>query len=110
VGVIAVFWRARLNQLLSMMGIFIEYPWLAALVATLFLGLGRWRGRRAAVAVGVVWLLYAVYEMGMKQRWLCSGECNIRIDLLLVYPMLLVLTVVGVVGLLRGGGGRRSVV
>ncbi len=96
-----------MNQLLSMMAIFIEYPWLAALLGVPLLGLGRWRGRRAAVAAGLAWLLYAVYETGMKQRWLCSGECNIRIDLLLVYPMLLVLTVVGVVSLLRPGRGRR---
>ncbi len=93
-----------MNQLLSMMAIFIEYPWLAALVGVALLGLGR--GRRGAVVAGVVWLLYAVYETGMKQRWLCSGECNIRVDLLLVYPLLLVLTVVGVVSLLRTRRGR----
>ena len=25
----------------------------------------------------------------MKRRWLCSGECNIRVDLLVIYPALL---------------------
>ena len=93
-----------MKQLLSMMAIFIQYPWLAALVGLALLGLGR--GRRAAAVAGVVWLLYAVYETGMKQRWLCSGECNIRVDLLLVYPLLLVLTVIGVVSLLRTRRGR----
>ena len=29
----------------------------------------------------------------MYLRILCSGECNIRIDLLLIYPMLLMLSV-----------------
>ena len=48
-----------------------------------FLLLGR--RRRAAVAVGLVWLLYAVYETGMKQRWLCSGECNMPGDELIAY-------------------------
>jgi len=90
------------------MAIFIEYPWLAALIGLLLLWLGRWRGSRVAVGAGLTWLLYAVYETGMKQRWWCSGECNIRIDLLLVYPMLLVLSVVAVVTLLRPGRGRRS--
>jgi hypothetical protein len=89
-----------------MMSIFIEYPWLAALIGVPLLALGRWRGRGAAVATGIAWLLYAVYETGMKQRWWCSGECNIRIDLLLVYPMLLVLTAVGMVNLLRTGRGH----
>jgi hypothetical protein len=44
----------------------------------------------------------------MKLRWFCSGECNIRIDLLLIYPFLLLATVLGAVSLLRrqGAGGR----
>jgi hypothetical protein len=92
------------------MAIFIEYPWLAALIGVPLLALGRWRGRPVAVAAGLVWLLYAVYETGMMQRWWCSGECNIRIDLLLVYPMLLVVTLIGVVSLLRTGRRRRSTV
>jgi hypothetical protein len=49
----------------------------------------------------VVWLLYAAYETGMQQRWLCSGECNIRVDLLLIYPLLLVASAVATVGLVR---------
>ena len=93
-----------MGQFLSMMAIFIEYPWLAALIGVFLLAFGR--GRRAPVVAGVAWLLYAVYETGMKQRWLCSGECNIRVDLLLVYPMLLVVTVVAVVSLIRNGRGR----
>jgi hypothetical protein len=86
------------------MAIFIEYPWLAVLIGLLLLWLGRRRGARVAVAAGIVWMLYAVYETGMKQRWLCTGECNIRVDLLLVYPILLVLTVVAVVSHLRTTG------
>ena len=78
-----------------------QYPWLAALVGVALLWPGVLRGRRVAVGAGVVWLLYAVYEYGMKQRWLCTGECNIRVDLLLIYPVLVLLTVVGVVNLLR---------
>ena len=95
-----------MNQLLSMMAIFIAYPWLAALVGVALLVLGR--GRRAAAVAGLLWLLYAVYETGMKQRWWCTGECNIRVDLLLVYPLLLIVTVIGVVNLLRTRRGRGS--
>jgi len=97
-----------MNQLLSMMAIFIAYPWLAALVGVALLVLGR--GRRAAAVAGLLWLLYAVYETGMKQRWWCTGECNIRVDLLLVYPLLLIVTVIGVVNLLRTRRGRGSTV
>jgi len=73
--------------------VMIAYPWLAGVVAACFAGLW-WRGRRrvAALAAGV-WALYMVYEYLMYARVLCSGECNIRVDLLLVYPALLVLSV-----------------
>jgi hypothetical protein len=84
-----------------MMGIFIEHPWLAAAVGVLLVGLGRTRARRIAIVVGVIWLLYAAYETAMRLRWLCSGECNIRVDLLLIYPLLLAATLVGIVSLLR---------
>jgi hypothetical protein len=53
------------------------------------------------VGAGVVWLLYALYETGMQQRWLCSGECNIWIDLLVIYPVLLIAVVVAGVSVLR---------
>jgi len=56
---------------------------------------------RVAMGAGGIWLLYAVYEFGMKQRWLCSGECDIRIDLLAIYPVLLVVLVAGCISLLR---------
>jgi hypothetical protein len=95
------------QQLLTVMAIFIQYPILAAIIGLLLLGLGRWIGRRLVTAVGVIWLLYAAYETGMQQRWLCSGECNIRIDLLLIYPLLLVMSGAAVAIMLRGGRARR---
>jgi hypothetical protein len=98
-----------MDQLLTVMAILIEYPWLAAAIGLLLLGLGWWRDRRTATGVGLVWLLYAAYETGMRQRWLCSGECNIRIDLLLIYPFLLLATFAGIVSLLRSLNlGKRS--
>jgi hypothetical protein len=84
------------------MAIFIEYPFLAAVIGVILLGLGRRTRRRTAVGVGVVWLLYALYETGMQRRWLCSGECNIRIDLLVIYPALLIGAVAASVSILRG--------
>ena len=72
------------------MAIFIEYPFLAAVVGVLLVALGRRSRRRTPVGAGVVWLVYSAYETGMQQRWLCSGECDIRIDLLAIYPVLLI--------------------
>ncbi|MGN6391203.1 MAG: hypothetical protein ACTHM9_03005 [Gemmatimonadales bacterium] len=90
-----------MDRLFSAMAIFIEYPALAGIVGVVLMALGRRNHRRVAVGVGVVWLLYALYEFGMKERWLCSGECNIRIDLLLIYPALFLGLVVAGVSLLR---------
>jgi hypothetical protein len=90
------------DPLLSAMAFFIEYPLGAAVIGALLLGLGRVRRRRTPVAIGVLWLLYAVYETGMHERWLCSGECNIRIDLLAIYPALLVGSLAAAISLLRG--------
>ena len=83
------------------MTIFVEYPLLAGAIGIVLLGLGRRAHRRVAVGAGLVWLLYGLYEIGMQQRWLCTGECNIRIDLLLIYPVLLVGLVAALVSLLR---------
>ena len=88
------------------MAIFIEHPLWAGVIGLLLLVLGRWTGHRTPAAVGIVWLLYALYETGMQQRWLCSGECNIRIDLLVIYPALLIGLLVAGLSLLR----RRSTI
>jgi hypothetical protein len=89
---------------MTAMAVLIQYPFLAAVVGIVLLGLGRWARRRVAVGAGLAWMLYALYETGMQRRWLCSGECNIRIDLLVIYPVLLVALGVAAVSLLRRPG------
>jgi hypothetical protein len=88
------------------LAIFIEYPALALVIGAVLLTLGRRARRRVALGAGIAWLLYGLYELGMRHRWLCSGECNIRIDLLLIYPLLAVGLVAAVVSLLRARSGR----
>ena len=97
-----------MDHVFRAMAILIDYPVLAGVIGLLLVGLGRWAGRRIVLGVGLIWLLYAVYETGMQQRWLCSGECNIRVDLLLIYPLLLVAFAVAVVSLLRAGRGGKG--
>ena len=77
------------------MSIFIEYPLLALLPSLVFAGLFRVTRRPFVVVVAVAWIFYGIYEYGMRERILCSGECNIRADLLLIYPALVVASVVG---------------
>jgi hypothetical protein len=52
---------------------------------------------RLALVTGVLWILYGFYEYLMQIRVLCSGECNIRVDLLLIYPILIVYTIASAV-------------
>ncbi|HZN97487.1 MAG TPA: hypothetical protein VFB61_07160 [Gemmatimonadales bacterium] len=98
-----------MEQLFRVMAIFIQYPLLAAVPGVILLALGLRARRTTAAAVGVVWLLYALYETGMKQRWLCSGECNIRVDLLLIYPVLLLSLAAATVSLLRARKPARPI-
>ena len=67
----------------------VEASVIAVLVATVLLMLWRWLGSRRWLVLALVWLVYAIYEVLMAKRALCSGECNIRVDLLLLYPLLL---------------------
>ncbi|HJU65669.1 MAG TPA: hypothetical protein VJ596_08325 [Gemmatimonadaceae bacterium] len=84
-----------------MIALFVEYPALALLPALVFFALYGQARRRALLIAGATWLLYALYEYGMKRRVLCSGECNIRVDLLLLYPALLVMSLVALIAYLR---------
>jgi hypothetical protein len=97
---------------MTLLGVFVAWPWLALLPAALFLALYRASRRKTVAAAGVIWLLYAVYEYAMQRRWLCSGECNIRVDLLLLYPFLVLISVIaGIVAvraMMRKPGGTDS--
>jgi len=85
--------------------VFVAYPLLALLPAAAFAALYCASSRRLVAAAAVLWVLYALYEYGMHRRWLCTGECNIRVDLLLLYPVLwivsLVAVIVGIIALRR---------
>ena len=84
--------------------IFIAFPWMAAVIAAVFAALALWRRSRVAGLAAAAWGAYSAYEYLMYARVLCSGECNIRVDLLLAYPALALLSLVALVGTLR----RRS--
>jgi hypothetical protein len=98
--------RWAVDRLLDWMAIFIAYPLLAAVIGGLLLASGRYARRRLPMAAGIIWLLYALYEFGMKRRLLCSGECDIRIDLLAIYPLLLLVLGAGAISLLLALSGR----
>ncbi len=85
------------------LSVFIVYPWAALGVAAVFAALWARRRRRPAAVAALLWAGYSVYEYLMHVRVLCSGECNIRVDLLLLYPVLLLVSLWAAVSLLRSG-------
>lgn len=83
------------------LGVFIGWPFLALVPAAVFAAL-YFRCRRSIILVAALaWLAYFPYEQAMKLRVLCSGECNIRVDLLLLYPILALLSVLATVAYVK---------
>ena len=72
------------------------FPTIAAVAVALVLG-SIWACTRSrwALLLSATWLSYAGYEFLMFTRVLCTGECNIRVDLLLIYPVLALVTLLG---------------
>ena len=82
--------------------VFISRPLAAFIPAALF-GVGfAWNRRIVTLVAALAWALYAVLETLNYARITCSGECNIRIDLLVIYPALWIFSIAGVVGLVMG--------
>jgi hypothetical protein len=73
----------------------IPRPWLALIPALVYAALYLVSQRRFVLVVAAAWCLYAAMEFGNYMRWTCSGDCNIRIDLLLIYPVLILLSISG---------------
>jgi len=81
---------------MAFLAVLIVWPFLALVPALVFAWLfGRYR-RPLVLVASLAWLAYFPYELAMKLRILCSGECNIRVDLLLLYPLLAVLSALAI--------------
>lgn len=73
--------------------VFIAHPWAALLVAGGCAALW-WLGHnKVALAAAIAWAGYAGYEYLMFGRILCTGDCNIRVDILLIYPLLVLISI-----------------
>jgi len=75
----------------------IALPLLSVLFGLLIVTCFKLAHGHVLLATGTQWIAYGVYEYLMQILVLCSGECNIRVDLLLTYPVLLALTLVSLV-------------
>lgn len=60
----------------------------AGMMAVIHMVAGWQRPRLAVIVSGILWLLYAVYERLVATGVLCDANCNIRVDLVLFFPIL----------------------
>ena len=81
---------------------FIDTPSMALIPALVFLV--SWFSRRDSMAAiaAFCWASYALLETLNKARITCSGECNIRIDLLMIYPGLILISVGAFIAIMIG--------
>jgi len=84
-----------MDVLFRNMAVLIEHPLLAAVPGAVFVGLFAVSRKLLVLTAAVAWLAYLPYEYAMKLRLLCSGDCDIRLDLMVLYPALLIISVVG---------------
>lgn len=85
-----------MDVLFRNMAVLIEHPLLAAVPGAVFVALFAVSRKLLVLTAAAAWLAYLPYEYAMKLRLLCTGDCNIRLDLMVLYPVLLIVSVVGV--------------
>lgn len=86
---------------LEYLSLFIIFPVGALLIGGIFLAVAIARRKVIPYITATLWFLYGIYESLMYARVLCSGECNIRVDLLLIYPILIIATILGIISVAR---------
>jgi hypothetical protein len=77
--------------------VFISHPVGAFLPAAVFAGLYFVKPRMGILIAALCWAGYAILETLNWARITCSGECNIRVDLLVIYPVLWIASIAAVV-------------
>ena len=80
--------------------VFIHEPLFAIIPAVVFLFAWYMRDDFISGIAAFSWAVYAAVETLNKYRILCSGECNIRIDLLIIYPGLILISVAAFVSII----------
>lgn len=78
-------------------GILIIFPFGAAIIGALYLRMYFKAKARLSLVTGLLWLMYSLYEHLIYFNIACPEGCNIRVDLLLIYPILFVMSVISTV-------------
>ena len=64
------------------------FAFAAVMIGVLHLVAAAQRPRLAVIVSAILWLLYAVYEHLVATGVLCDPYCNIRVDLVFIFPIL----------------------
>lgn len=72
------------------------FVFVAAAAACYFAVTASQRPRPGVIVAAIVWLLYAVYEYFVANGTLCDAKCNIRVDLILAWPLVWIATLFGI--------------
>jgi hypothetical protein len=72
------------------------FVFVAAAVALYFAATALRQPRPGVIVAAIVWLLYAVYEFLIGNGTLCDANCNIRVDLILIWPLLGIASLFGI--------------
>lgn len=80
-----------------MANVFIIAPFIALIPAGIFGWLYVKSRKWSCLTAAILWAIYTPYEYGMYLRILCTGECNIRIDLFLIYPLLILVSLSAII-------------
>jgi hypothetical protein len=87
-----------MSLLYESFGFFVRYPLAALGPCVLFFAFYAWKRGALCGLASTLWLIYTGYELLMKWRLLCS-ECNIRVDLQVLYPALFLVSLAAAVEL-----------
>lgn len=76
----------------ELFAIFVEQPWIAVAPAVVFYLLYYPFRLKLVLVAAALWTIYSVYELGIWNGLFCDQDCNIRVDLLVIYPLLAVIS------------------
>lgn len=89
------------------MDLLIRFPWIAFIATFLFFVLWRTNPLRSSLIAALAWLSYGIYELSIFFRLTCGTNC-IRVDLLVIYPLLLFISLWAFISALRRLKSRHS--
>lgn len=84
--------------MLESLSVFVNQPLLVLIPVLVFAVIGIATKSAFAWSGMGVWILYGLYELAVQNRILCSKGCDIRVDLIFMFPLLIIVSFVAIAG------------